>query len=75
MEEKPFIKLVLSGHLWTGLSINQRQKKLRVFNTNIYFSNDFNAQLAEEPTIYDLLFIIVIISSDKDNKHSFEIRN
>ena len=36
---------------------------------------NFNAKSAEEPTIYDLLFIIVINSSNKDNKHPFEIRN
>ena len=75
IEEKPFIKFGFSGHLWTGLSIDQSKKKLGCL-IQIYISvMNFNAKSAEEPTIYDLLFIIVINSSNKDNKHPFEIRN
>ena len=36
---------------------------------------NFNAQSAEEPTIYDLLFLVAIYSPKNDNRHPSEISN
>ena len=72
-KQKFCFKISFSVQYWTGLSIETCKKfsVFRMLNKNI----NFRIESVEKPTIFDLLFLIVIHSPKNDNKHPFEVRN